>query len=310
MDHLADLTLIGRELKLSETAEWERALREAADFLTSRSPRYDQMWPRIWNADGTGMGWKGNEPEDPRWLSVAGVFCVSPLVKWSRLSGDQRYLVEAEHAFDSYWRHFGQDLATPPWGTTLDCGGFDEEAPTVLMRASLDLYEATGNKRYLETARDAADLMLTLMYVWDVGFPPGNMFHGVLNTVGWTFIGTQNEEIDSYGYFDAPDFYRLGKLLGDDRYKKLAHVVFDSKTQLLAREGQMFGLKIPGMQFEHINHTNCTYVPDGRWRGEGHSEGIAWVPGAALYALARLNRMAPQEFPLPSKGAGVKEATK
>lgn len=114
--------------------------------------------------------------------------------------------------------------------------------------------------QYLVWAKDAADLDLTLMYFHDVGFPPDSPLRGKINTVGWTLIGTQNQEIDCYGYYIAPELYRLGRLLGDDRYQELGKVIFDVKTQTISRPGRTFDLPL-GCQGEHYNHSNCTYAP-------------------------------------------------
>jgi hypothetical protein len=77
----------------------------------------------------------------------------------------------------------------------------------------------------------------------------------------------QNQELDCFGQFLAPDYYRLGKYLGDPRYENVGRMLLYAPTQAIARPGAMLGLKRPGMELEHFNHTNCTYIRNGAWRG-------------------------------------------
>ena len=154
-----------------------------------------------------------------------------------------------------------------------------------MMCAATDVYAVAQDPRFLQMAKDAADWTLTWMYFHNVPLKPeSGLLHAHVNTVGWTFISTQNQEIDVFGYFIAPDFYRLGVLGNDARYRRIGRVLFEAATQTLSRPGAMFG-PVPGIQAEHYNHSNCTYVggQPGTWRGSQHSMGIAWtIAGDAL----------------------------
>jgi hypothetical protein len=167
----------------------------------------------------------------------------------------------------------------------LDAGSEDKEAGWGFLHGAIALYEVTKNSEYLQWARDAADWLLTWFYMYDAQFPTTSPLHGILNTVGWTAISVQNEEIDVYGAFLAPDFCRLGKYLQDQHYQDIGRTMFEATTQTIARPGAMLGLQTPGLQPEHYNHTNCTYVPNGRWRGSfgGQAMGVSWVLAATLY---------------------------
>ncbi len=50
--------------------------------------------------------------------------------------------------------------------------------------------------------------------------------------------GRENEEIDCWGYWMAPDFYRLGMALRQERYEQIARVMFNYcySDYLAARE--------------------------------------------------------------------------
>jgi uncharacterized protein YyaL (SSP411 family) len=188
----------------------------------------------------------------------------------------------------AYYEEYGRDLKQSPSGATLDAASEDKEAGQGMLHGALALYEVTKKPEYVEWARDAADWLLTWYYMYDVQLPATSILHGVLNTVGWTAISVQNEEIDECGAFMAPDFYQLGKYLTDKRYQDIGRTIFAASTQTIARPGVMVGLSRPGMQYEHYNHTNCTYVRGGAWRGSPHTESISWVLAATLFHGTRM----------------------
>ncbi len=296
LERLAESILFARNMGLSAAADrWQATLRRGCDFL-ARAARYHGMFPRAWNTDGTPRGWDASGPTNGGWLSTAGVYCVGPLVRMQRLTGERQYLELAEAVLQGYWSRFGEDLATPPWGGTHDAGAEDKEAGWGLMKAALDVYQSTHDPRYLHWAQLAADWTLTWMYFHDVGMPRDKWLRDHMQTVGWTFISTQNQEIDVFGFWMAPDYYRLGQVLDDERYCQIGTVLFDAATETIARDGAMFGQTTPGIQAEHYNHTNCTYVPNGPWRGSQHSMGIGWVLASTLYGGAKLAELDSDHF--------------
>ena len=300
-EHLASLVELGRRMKLPEAEEWFTMLKKAGDFLLS-SQRHQGMFPRAWTLQGMALGLTADGDLLPRDISAAGAQCVCLLSRLGNLTGDTKYSDAASTAMDAYWHEFGETLATPPWGATLDAGGEDKEAGWGMMRAALETYIATREPRFLQMAKDAADWTLTWMYFHDVGLKPeSGLLYKYLHTVGWTFISTQNQEIDVWGYFMAPDFYHLGLVSGDDRYKQIGRVLFQAATQTISRPGAMFGSYM-GEQAEHYNHSNCTYVEGGPelWRGSQHAMGISWAFAASLYGGSRLTELAPLEFSLGS----------
>jgi len=293
LNHLAECILVGRDQGL-DTAAWERKLARGCDFLV-RTPKYKGLLPRGWTPEGAPLEWKGGEKYK---YSTAGAYAVEPLVTAWRLTKKKAYLDTAESLLEAYYRTFGETLKTPFWGGTNDAGCEDKEAGWPVMAGSLALFEATGEKRYLEWARDAADWTLTWTYFHDIDLPSDPVLDSVMNTCGWTFISLHNQEIDVFGYWMAPDYYRLGLHTGEERYKRLGKLLFDAPAQTIARPGTMLGLPHPGMQSEHYNHTNCTFLPDGKWRGQQHAAGIGWVSASQLMGGTRLCRYAPLVFSL------------
>jgi hypothetical protein len=176
LERLADSVVLARSMDLDAEADrWQAALCRGCNFL-ARSPRSEGMFPRAWATDGGPRGWHGDRPTEPAWLSTAGVYCVGPLVRAADLAENPEYLQLAESVLDGYWKKFGEDLMTPPWGGTHDAGAEDKEAGWGLMKAALDVYEATDNPQYLRCAQLAADWTLTWMYFHDVGMRRVNCF--------------------------------------------------------------------------------------------------------------------------------------
>ena len=287
LEQLADCTLWAKSHSLTEAGGWQKLLIEAGDFLVS-TQRYHGMFPRSWYPDGRPVSWQEGKIPPATEVTAAGTMLVSPLVKVYRLTGDRRYLDTAESVLRAYYDEFGRDLHISYNGATLDAASEDKEAGWGFLHGALALYEATRKSEYLEWARDAADWLLTWYVMYDMQLPASSPLHGFVNTTGWTAISVQNEELDCWGQYLAPDFYRLGKYLGAQSYQDVARTAFYAPTQAIARPGAMFGLKLIGMELEHFNHTNCTYIRDGAWRGSLWSEGILWSLTSTLYNGAKM----------------------
>jgi hypothetical protein len=287
LEQLADCTLWAKAHHMAEADRWQKLLVEAGNFLVT-TKRYKGMFPRSWYPDGQAVGWEEGKIPTAAEITAAGALLVSPLVKASQLTGDKRYLETAELALRAYYEAFGRDLQVSYLGCDLDAAAQDKGAGWAFMHAALAVYEATKQPEYLDWARDAADWTLTWYVMYDMQLPPTSPLHGFVNTIGWTGISVQNEELDCFGQFLAPDYYRLGKYLGDPRYEDLGRTMFYAPTQAIARPGAMFGVKTPGMELEHFNHTNCTYIRNGAWRGPSWSEGLLWILAATLYDGAKM----------------------
>lgn len=286
LDHLAELTMYARKRRLPEADRWQALLVEAGNFLVT-TKRYRGMYPKSWYPDGRPVGWERETPA-PGTVTAGGAYLISPLVKLYRLTGDPRYLDTAESALRAYYEEYGQDLKHSYAGATLDAACEDREAGQAVLHGAMAVYGVTEKPEYLGWARDAADWVLTWYYMHDVQLPSSSPFHGYVNTVGWTAVSVYLDVIDMFGNSTAPDFYLLGKYLNDPRYQDIARTIYAASTQSIARPGAMFGMSFPGMQYEHINDTNFTYIRGGHWRSEGGTPRISWVIANTLYTGTKL----------------------
>jgi uncharacterized protein YyaL (SSP411 family) len=221
-------------------------------------------------------------------VTAGGAYLIAPLAKLYRLTGDQRYLDTAESALRAYYEEYGRDLKQSYAGATLDAASEDKEAGQGMLHGAIALYEVTKKPAYLEWARDAADWVLTWYYMHDAQLPSSSPLHGLVNSVGWTPVSVQNEVLDMFGNYSGVDLYLLGKYLNDPRYQDIARTIFAASTQTIARPEAMLGLPQPGMQYEHVNHTNYTHMRGGRWRSGGYQPHISWVLANTLYNGVKL----------------------
>jgi hypothetical protein len=286
LDHLAELTAYARRRRLADADRWQSLLVESGNFLVT-TKRDRGMYPKSWYPDGRPVGWDRGTPA-PGTVTAGGAYLIAPLAKLYRLTGDKRYLDTAESALRAYYEEYGRDLKQSYAGATLDAACEDKEAGQAVLHGAMALYEVTKNPEYLERARDAADWVLTWYYMHDVQLPPGSSLHGFVNSVGWTPVSVYLEVVDMFGNNTGPDFYQLGKYLNDPRYQDVARTIYAASTQTIARPGAMLGLPQPGMQYEHFNQTNFTYIRGGRWRDGGQVPHISWVLANTLYIGTKL----------------------
>jgi hypothetical protein len=286
LDHLAELTAYARRRRLADADRWQALLVESGNFLVT-TKRYHGMYPKTWYADGRPVGWdRGTSATGT--VTAGGAYLIAPLAKLYRLTGDQRYLDTAESALRAYYEEYGRDLKQSYAGATLDAASEDKEAGQGMLHGAIALYEVTKKPAYLEWARDAADWVLTWYYMHDAQLPSSSPLHGLVNSVGWTPVSVQNEVLDMFGNYSGVDLYLLGKYLNDPRYQDIARTIFAASTQTIARPEAMLGLPQPGMQYEHVNHTNYTHMRGGRWRSGGYQPHISWVLANTLYNGVKL----------------------
>jgi hypothetical protein len=111
----------------------------------------------------------------------------------------------ADHYLD---RHLSMD--EPYWGGTLDARCEDKEGAWAALQGFLAVYDLTGEKRYLDAAEHAGDVILSYMYVWDVPMPPGRLADNGFRSRGWTAVSVQNMHLDVFGVLCAPAIWRIG----------------------------------------------------------------------------------------------------
>ncbi|WP_298654043.1 hypothetical protein [uncultured Proteiniphilum sp.] len=252
-----------RKNKNYRTTKWEAFLRKACDGQSKRILRDD------WNPHSTAEG-----------------FYIAPLVIASQLFDNEDYKKAAIKASELYAnRHLTMNGCY--WGGTLDATCEDKEGAWAAFQGFLELYERIKEKRYLDWAKHAMDVCLSYVVVWDIPLPAGRMADYNFKTTGWTVVSPQNQHIDVYGVLFAPEVYKMGIYLNDERLEKLASVMYRSCYQLTNAYGS---------QGEQLQQTNFAQHGDmsnvHKLRG-GYSESwtVFWITAHFLNAAARFEEI-------------------
>lgn len=242
-----------------QTEKWEAFLKKVCDRQSKR------ILSDAWNPHSTAEG-----------------FYIAPLIIASRLFNNKTYeqaAVKAGQLFAD--RHLQMNGAY--WGGTLDATCEDKEGAWAAFQGFLELYERLGDQKYLKWAKHAMDVCLTYVVVWDIPLPPGRMADYNFKSTGWTVVSPQNQHIDVYGVLFAPEVYKMGLHLGDERLQKLAAVMYRTCYQLTDPFGSQ------GEQLQQTNFAQHGDMSDVLNLRGGYSEGwtVFWITAHFLNAAAR-----------------------
>ncbi|WP_459722975.1 hypothetical protein [Actinophytocola sp. KF-1] len=145
--------------------------------------------------------------------------------------------------------------------------------------AYVSLYEADGDRTWLELARRAADWTLTFRYTYDVDFPAHTLLGAYeFRSRGADQASPANQHLHSYGLICHSELTRLGKHTGDEYYTRSAEETLACFRQFVAREDGDFNA-YRGMVTERYYQTAC-YQPKGMLLTLSH----AWCAGVLLLA--------------------------
>ena len=252
-----------RKNRKYDTDKWEDFLRRAADAVSNR------ILSAEWNPRSTAEG-----------------FYIAPLAIASKLFKNKTYREAADKAANLFAeRHLKMNGCY--WGGTLDATCEDKEGSWAAFQGFLEMYERFKDEKYLVWAKHAMDVCLSYVVVWDIPLPAGRMADYNFKTTGWTVVSAQNQHIDVYGVLFAPEVYKMGRYLEDERLCRLAKIMYRTCYQLTDAYGS---------QGEQLQQTNFAQHGDMsnvyKLRG-GYSESwtVFWITAHFLNAAARFEEM-------------------
>lgn len=160
----------------------------------------------------------------------------------------------------------------------VDLAPSSEDGYAAIM-AYVSLHRDTGEQRWLELARRAADWMLTFRYSWNVQFPPET----ILGAYGYASRGADqasscNQHLHVYGLICHAEMHKLSQALEDPYYSLRADEALANARQFVARADGDFNA-MQGMVAERIYQTTCFEAP-----GTILTLSHAWCVGAVLLA--------------------------
>lgn len=218
--------------------------------------------------DGFGLSYDIKSGEKTASGGSIGGFAVMALTEGYRTLGKAQYLETAEKAIAFYYtRDIDQFICT---AGAIDCACIDKETAYPFIVASLDLYDETGNVRYLECAKKAAYYFLSWMYLYDVVCPEGSDFEKYgYYTGGATSVSTQHPALDSWGSVAVAELLRIFGHTDDMIWLRCARMLWCSSLLCIADENtqEIHGRKRPrGAQSE-------AYFP-ARWAREKYYRNV------------------------------------
>ena len=252
---------LGRALALHPRPGWARAHRANLDAVVARQ-REDGNLGSVHHAE-TG--------EVLSWAGASGLMFVAALAE----SGDLGDLAAAERA-GAYYARFVLEECVYGAPEDVDLAPTSEDGYCALM-AYLALWRRTGEDRWLDLARRAADWMLTFRYTYNVDFPPRTPLAAYgFATRGSDQASASNQHVHAYGLVCTAEMRELSAALGDQFYAERAEEALACFRQLLpVEDGQVNGYR--GMITERYYQTEC-FQPKGMYLTLSH----AWSAGVLL----------------------------
>ncbi len=252
-------------------ADWDQALRSNLDAVL-RLQRKDGAIPHEINGKtGKPLSWAG---------ATAGAWA-GALAVYSRIDEDKargkRYLGAAQRAAAYYLSHYVEKerYIGGPYDTYM---APNMEDPYNLLLAYSELYETTGERKWLLTARRIADHLLSWRYLYDVRFPDGTICRKQkVKTFHMSPASVSNKHIQNWDTLADTYLLRLSRWLKDPFYADCALQHLAASTQLVQR-GQLPKAIPYGGQSEQW------YATEFNWFGNcgRYSKGNLWKITVAL----------------------------
>lgn len=286
-DLLANIELhnrLGRDVE-----RWRQAAVRLGDFFL-RTQEADGSWFRAYAPDGRPIvdsTWFGSRYGSGK--SATGTV-VPFLTSLARLTGNARLNDSARRAADFV---LSTHVARAEYrGGTLDNPNLvDKEAAFIAMRALLAVAgtDSGDRSRYEDGARQAAEIAITWHSIWEVpNVPETPLARADVRSVGWGGINSVwgVGVTDIYSLFFIADLHRLGVLLGNDRFVRMAELIAASSLELLAVPGALHGFTDSGMQPEGISF--CSQGADDGLIVKGDTwGGLGWPYTAGSFGLGQ-----------------------
>lgn len=206
------------------------------------------------------------------WDGCAGLAWVGALAE-----AGGKYLATAVRA-GGFYASFVRDEFLFGAPEDVDLAPTSEDGYVAVM-AYMALYRRTGEDRWLDLARRAADWTLTFRYSYNTTFPRGTLLDVYdFATRGADNASPANPHLHAYGLICFAEFVSLSAACGDPYYASRAHEALACFRQFVARfDGDFNAYR--GMVSERYYQTAC-FQPKGMLLGLSH----AWSVGVLLLA--------------------------
>ena len=274
-----------------EHPEWFDWVKRYVDWLILQQ-RDDGSFPRCWKP--------GNSEID----QDTGTTSYNPvplLVIMTQETGDPKYQQAALRAAEYVWSNWGTRGVFI--GGAIDNPNItDKEAGMLSMEAYLSLYDATGEPKWLERAKAAADFAESWIWIWELPMPVDANdadLHWKKDVPALGFQGITAAAaggVDEYLDWSVPSYAKLYNLTKDRHYLEVARLLLHDTKQMVALPGRPTDYKGIGWQQEGWRTGS-----GGSGRGVGgHRFWLPWISANHLYGITGLEEYDPALFKLLS----------
>jgi rhamnogalacturonyl hydrolase YesR len=265
---------LGDDVRTAHPA-WVSAARANLDVIRDRQ-RVDGNLGSVHHAeDGRVLSWEG----------ASGLTWVAALAEAERFDDDD-YLATAVSAGEYYAQFVDREFihGAPE---DVDLAPTSEDGYAAVM-AYAALYRRTGEGRWLDLARRAADWMLTFRYTYNVAFSERSMLGAYrFASRGADQASPSNQHLHAYGLICIKELIELSEASGDPHYRERAEEALACFRQLVAREdGEVNSYR--GMITERYYQTEC-FQPKGMLLTLSH----AWSVGVLLLGCEQMLAASP-----------------
>ena len=295
MEGMLDCVILGEE-KGENTEKWRNITVKYADFLVGVQNadgsfyraydkggnlfRKDNRYRQIEDIDGVCADTKTSTPIPIRFL-----------VHMYSHTGDEKYLNAAAKAA----AYCIEKLVPMGKYAGATCDGTertDRETGIYAMYGFSDLYAATGEKKYLDAACQAAVYSASWTMLYDYKAATGDeqvmqYFTENALTAGLSFITCGHSGIDNYMAYTYFDFYRLYVWTGDGFFRDFALFIQNCTKRTLNYDGHM-GYTSPGLVPEAM--ALCDFRVFMAGNGRNGETGV-WLPWCSMACIEPITRM-------------------
>ena len=267
--------------------EWMKWVKTYVDWLILQQ-RADGSFPRRWKVGS-------NEVAEATGTTS---YCPVPLlVIMSEETHDPKYQQAAIRAAEYVWSNWGE-RGLFVGGASDNPNITDKEAGMLSMEAFQSLYDSTGDAKWLERARAAADFAETWIWIWNLPMPldadNANLRwkQGVPTTGLQGITALHAGSADEYLDWAVPSYAKLYRETHDAHYLEVARILLHDAKSMVALPGRQYDLKGPGWQQE-----GWRLGPGGDGRGtSGHRFWLPWISANHLYGITGLEEYDPVLF--------------
>ena len=233
-----------------------------------------------------------------------GGFMIMAMLEIYKATNDKKYLECAITAMELYGKRDIENFSFT--AGAIDCACIDKETAYPFIRAALDLYEITGEEKYLICAEKSAFYFQSWMFVYDALYDNDSDFSRLgYYTSGGTAVSTQHPAIDPWGAIAIPEYIRLAKITGDERWKIRARSLWCNCILCITPAGGrvLHGHFRPeGIQSEAFFQTRWTrYRNSCEERGHLNDMYVGWPSAFRLDTIVRIEEELGNDFKVIEK---------